>query len=128
MDAEAQKVMAETLSHQKVPSLSKITQPLQNNTMKLLDKDPYYITTKEDEDENNENHSDAKQADNRSGDKFPPRWKNPSRMFKMEMKPAGSSIKFKCVPEGNVYIKMSIKSKYYDMMIFEPKIVYCYKH
>ncbi|XP_026331015.1 fibroblast growth factor receptor homolog 1-like isoform X4 [Hyposmocoma kahamanoa] len=101
-DAEAQKVMSETLSHQKAASLSKMTPPLQNNTMKLLEKDPYYITTKEDEeDENNENHSDAKHTDNRTVDKFPPRWKNPSRMFVMEMKPAGNSVKLKCVPDGN---------------------------
>lgn len=101
--------MSETLSHQKAASLSKMTPALQNNTMKLLDKDPYYITTKEDEeDENNENHSDAKHADNRTLDKFPPRWKNPSRMFVMEMKPAGNSVKLKCVPDGKCTLKQTL--------------------
>lgn len=100
--------MPEILSNQKVTSLSKTTPLLQNNTMKPLDKDPYYINTKEDEeDENNDNHSDAKHTYNRTSDRFPPRWKNPSRMYTMEMKPAGSSVKLKCNPEGKCKLKHS---------------------
>lgn len=103
------------MSHQKVASLSKIASPLKNNTMKPLDKDPYYINTKEDEeDENNENHSDAKHTDTRSGDKFPPRWKQPNRMFTIEMKPAGNSVKLKCIPDGKRKLKYTyIKFKYW---------------
>lgn len=105
--------MPEILSHQKVASLTKFPPVSQNQTIKPLDRDPYYSTTKEDEeDENNENHSDAKQADNRSRDKFPPRWRHPSRMFIMDMKPAGNAVKLRCVPEGKRKLKKYIKSMY----------------
>lgn len=131
-DAEVQKVMPEPLSHQKIASLSKITSLLQNNTMKPLDKDPYYINPKEDEeDENNDNHSDAKHADNRSGAMFPPRWKNPTRMFTMEMKPAGSSVKLKCKAEGKCKLKYTFNFTIGRNAVIihkEPKIIYCCKH
>lgn len=103
--------MPEILSQQKVAPLSKISSPLQNKTTKMLEKDSYYNSTKEDEeDENNENHSDTKHADNHSDVKFPPRWKHPTRMYDMEMKPAGNTVRLKCIPDGKcIRIKANIQ-------------------
>lgn len=103
--------MPEILSQQKIAPLNKTTSsPLQNKTTKVPEKDSYNNITKEDEeDENNENHSDGKHPDqNHSGDKFPPRWKHKSRMYEMDMKPAGNTIKLKCIADGKCIIKANI--------------------
>lgn len=51
------------------------------------------------DDKNEKDHPSYGHVDN-SIKKFAPRFKHPSRMYAMEMKPAGNSIRLKCAAEG----------------------------
>ncbi|XP_028157928.1 fibroblast growth factor receptor homolog 1-like isoform X1 [Ostrinia furnacalis] len=52
------------------------------------------------DDRNEKDHPGYGHVDN-SIKKYPPRFKHPSRMYSLEMKPAGSLIRLKCAAEGN---------------------------
>ncbi|XP_052757960.1 fibroblast growth factor receptor homolog 1-like isoform X2 [Galleria mellonella] len=61
-----------------------------------------YDNTKDDDpDERNDKDHPAYGAMDNSTTKSPPKFKHPQKMFKTEMKPAGSTIRLKCAAEGN---------------------------
>lgn len=52
------------------------------------------------EDKIEKDHPNYGHVDN-TKTKFAPRFKHPTKMFNMDMKPAGSSIRLRCAAEGN---------------------------
>ncbi|CAH2095160.1 unnamed protein product [Euphydryas editha] len=78
---------------------------LENNTIddnSTDHKHKVYDTAKDDdlEEKNEKEHLNYGHVDNTKS-KYAPKFKHPSKLFYMEMKPAGSSIRFKCAAEGN---------------------------
>ncbi|XP_047508210.1 fibroblast growth factor receptor homolog 1-like isoform X2 [Pieris napi] len=74
-------------------------QLVENNTIDETHKE--YDAKDDDPDERNEKeHLNYGHVDNTKS-KYEPRFKHPLKMYNMEMKPAGSSIRFKCAAEGN---------------------------
>ncbi|XP_047987977.1 fibroblast growth factor receptor homolog 1-like isoform X2 [Leguminivora glycinivorella] len=57
--------------------------------------------------DNNNDSDDEKKEDDHAGyidntkNKFAPKFKHPSKLYKIDMKPAGSSIQLKCAADGN---------------------------
>ncbi|XP_022113938.2 fibroblast growth factor receptor homolog 1 isoform X2 [Pieris rapae] len=74
-------------------------QLVENNTIDETHRE--YDPKDDDPDERNEKeHLNYGHVDNTKS-KYPPKFKHPLKMYNMEMKPAGSSIRFKCAAEGN---------------------------
>ncbi|XP_045504360.1 fibroblast growth factor receptor homolog 1 isoform X2 [Colias croceus] len=74
-------------------------QLVDNNT--IVETHREYDVKDDDLDERNEKeHLNYGHVDNTKS-KYSPKFKHPLKMFNMEMKPAGSSIRFKCAAEGN---------------------------
>ncbi|CAG4987589.1 unnamed protein product [Colias eurytheme] len=74
-------------------------QLVDNNT--IVETHREYDVKDDDLDERNEKeHLNYGHVDNTKS-KYAPKFKHPLKMFNMEMKPAGSSIRFKCAAEGN---------------------------
>ncbi|CAH2095154.1 unnamed protein product [Euphydryas editha] len=78
---------------------------LENNTIddNLTDhKHKEYNTAKDDdlEEKNEKEHLNYRHVDNTKS-KYAPKFKYPSKLFYMDMKPAESSTRFKCAAEGN---------------------------
>nr|BAE94422.1 fibroblast growth factor receptor [Spodoptera frugiperda] len=79
-------------------ALSQVVNKTQEEGLSLPDSRRY---GKEDDDEKAEKdhpgygHIDEKQ------DYFPPRFKHPTKLYYMDMKPAGNSIRMRCAAEGN---------------------------
>ncbi|XP_045779071.1 fibroblast growth factor receptor homolog 1-like isoform X2 [Maniola jurtina] len=78
-----------------------------NNTIEENATDPRlkykeYDVTKDDDidDKNEKEHLNYGHVDVTKS-KYAPKFKHPTKLFKMEMKPAGSSIRLKCAAEGN---------------------------
>lgn len=95
-DAEIKSLMPEILSQHQAAPLVQNASMIKNNS-----KDDE-VTKDDDEDETGDSHPEVKSTgvDNSTEVKFPPRFKHPSKMYKMDMKPAGSSIRFRCAAEG----------------------------
>ncbi|XP_039759893.1 fibroblast growth factor receptor homolog 1-like isoform X2 [Pararge aegeria] len=94
------KAMPEILSQHSAPLV-------ENNTIEENATDPRlkykeYDVTKDDDidDKNEKEHLNYGHVDVTKS-KYAPKFKHPTKLFKMEMKPAGSSIRFKCAAEGN---------------------------
>ena len=94
------RILPETLSQIKTAAL------VANNTLEenvtdtkryVKDEDTDEKGEKDERDHPNYGHVDEKQ------EYFPPRFKHPTKMFKMDMKPAGNSIRLRCAAEGNKY-------------------------
>ncbi|XP_049886015.1 fibroblast growth factor receptor homolog 1-like isoform X2 [Pectinophora gossypiella] len=105
-DAEIQRVMPEILSqHRAAPLVKNASTSTENitNEIRRHKQDTYDNIKDEDEEESSDNHTDAKHqdVDTHTDVKFAPRFKHPSKMFNMDMKPAGSSIRLRCAAEGN---------------------------
>ncbi|KAJ8709066.1 hypothetical protein PYW07_008892 [Mythimna separata] len=92
------RALPETLSQIKSAAL------VENNTLEenvtdakrfIKDEDPDEKGEKDEKDHPNYGHVDEKQ------EYFPPRFKHPTKMYKMDMKPAGNSIRLRCAAEGN---------------------------
>jgi hypothetical protein len=96
--------MPEILSqHQALIENNTIDDP-KNGTAenKTVNKTYKYDSTKdEEEDRNEKEHFGYGHVDN-SVKKFPPRFKHPAKMYAIDMKPAGNSIRLRCAFEGNL--------------------------
>lgn len=88
--------MPEILSQHQAAPLVQNTSTIKNHS-----KDDE-VTKDDDEDETGDIHHEVKNTgvENSTDVKFAPRFKHPSKMYKMDMKPAGSSIRFRCAAEG----------------------------
>ncbi|CAK1545604.1 unnamed protein product [Leptosia nina] len=74
-------------------------QLVENNTIEEPHKE-YDVKDDDPDDKNEKEHLNYGHVDNTKS-KYAPKFKHPLKMFNMEMKPAGSSIRFKCAAEGN---------------------------
>ncbi|XP_023936187.2 fibroblast growth factor receptor homolog 1 isoform X2 [Bicyclus anynana] len=99
-DVDVLKPMPEILSQHSAPLV-------ENNTIEENATDPRlkykeYDVAKDDDidDKNEKEHLNYGHVDVTKS-KYAPKFKHPTKLFKMEMKPAGSSIRFKCAAEGN---------------------------
>lgn len=91
--------MPEILSQHSAPLVDNNTIEENATDQKLKYKE--YDNKDDDLDEKNEKeHLNYGHVDDTKS-KYAPKFRHPSKMFKMEMKPAGSSIRFKCPSEGN---------------------------
>ncbi|VVC95049.1 unnamed protein product [Leptidea sinapis] len=89
--------------HQLMPEIlsQHAAQLVDNNTIEENSTDPKYDIKDDDPDERSEkDHLNYGHVDDTKS-KYAPKFKHPLKMFNMEMKPAGSSIRFKCAAEGN---------------------------
>ncbi|KAM3960814.1 LOW QUALITY PROTEIN: fibroblast growth factor receptor [Aphomia sociella] len=99
--------MPEILSQRRAaPLIGNNTEEHRNATehtrsTKSLKPREYDSTKDDDPDERNDKDHPAYGAMDNSTTKSPPKFKHPQRMFKIEMKPAGSTIRLKCAAEGN---------------------------
>ncbi|KAI5644805.1 protein tyrosine kinase domain-containing protein [Phthorimaea operculella] len=99
-DQESYKMMPEALSQKQVADKSVADNPTIESKKhhQTADDSP----KDDDDDEATDSHSDKHQdANNRTDVKFAPRFKHPSKLYNMDMKPAGNSIRMKCAAEGN---------------------------
>lgn len=85
--------------------LSQVGAPVvDNNTIEENTTDPrhkeYDVTKDDDIDDKNEKEHINYGHEDVTKSKYAPKFKHPTKLFKMEMKPAGSSIRFKCAAEG----------------------------
>lgn len=90
--------LPETLSQIKSGSL------IENNT---LDENVTEVNRRfpkdEDPDEKSEkDHPNYGHIDDKL-ERFAPKFKHPTKLYKMDMKPAGNSIRLRCAAEGNKY-------------------------
>ncbi|XP_049693500.1 fibroblast growth factor receptor homolog 1 isoform X2 [Helicoverpa armigera] len=92
------RALPETLSQIKSAAL------VENNTLDdnitdskrfIKDEDLDEKGEKDEKEHPNYGHVDEKQ------EYFPPRFKHPTKLYKMDMKPAGNSIRLRCAAEGN---------------------------
>ncbi|CAH0732011.1 unnamed protein product, partial [Brenthis ino] len=98
-DVDVLRPMPEILSQHSAPLVDNNTIEENANDQKLKYKE--YDNKDDDLDEKNEKeHLNYGHVDDTKS-KYEPKFRHPSKMFKMEMKPAGSSIRFKCPSEGN---------------------------
>lgn len=104
-DVDVDKPMPEILSQHQAVSLHENNKFEENTTeikrlartMKLKEID----TKDEDPDDKSEKDHPVYGHVDETKKKYPPKFKHPSKMYTMEMKPAGSSVRFKCPAEGN---------------------------
>lgn len=112
-DIDIDRPLPEILSQHQVASL------VENNTIEEPEKRvpknvklKEYDTKDEDpEDKIEKEHPNYGHVDN-TKTKFAPKFKHPTKMFSMDMKPAGSSIRLRCAAEGdnlNIFIFISIR-------------------
>ncbi|CAH2054795.1 unnamed protein product, partial [Iphiclides podalirius] len=104
-DVDVQRPMPEILSQHQAPLL-------ENNTIeekatadaKRLTKSMKYreydIRDEDIDDKSEREHPNYGHVDD-TKTKYAPKFKHPSKMFNMDMKPAGSSIRLKCAADGN---------------------------
>lgn len=108
---EVQTTRPESFSQYKAAALMKNMTSIENVTdMRKMTKSLREIERDEDPDDKNEkDHTNYGHVDD-TKKKFPPRFKHPSKLFNMDMKPAGSSIRLRCAAEGkdNVVITTRI--------------------
>lgn len=91
--------MPEILSQHSAPLVENNTIEENGTEQKLRYKE--YDNKDDDLDEKNEKeHLNYGHVDDTKS-KYAPKFKHPSKLFKMEMKPAGSSVRFKCASEGS---------------------------
>ncbi|XP_047537588.1 fibroblast growth factor receptor homolog 1-like isoform X1 [Vanessa atalanta] len=97
-DVDVLRPMPEILAQHSAPLVDNNT--IDDNTTDQRHKE--YDNTKDDDldDKNEKEHLNYGHVDDTKS-KYAPKFKHPSKMFHMEMKPAGSSIRFKCAAEGN---------------------------
>ncbi|XP_026736083.1 fibroblast growth factor receptor homolog 1-like [Trichoplusia ni] len=89
------RALPETLSQVKSAAL------VENNTLDENATDSKRYSKDDDPDEKGEkDHPNYGHVDEKQ-EYFPPRFKHPTKMFKMDMKPAGNSIRLRCAAEGN---------------------------
>lgn len=104
-DVDIDRPMPEILSQHQAVSLHENNKFEENTTeikrlartMKLKEIDP----KDEDPDDKSEKDHPVYGHVDETKKKYPPKFKHPSKMYTMEMKPAGSSVRFKCPAEGN---------------------------
>ncbi|XP_050354715.1 fibroblast growth factor receptor homolog 1-like isoform X2 [Nymphalis io] len=97
-DVDVLRPMPEILAQHSAPLVDNNT--IDDNTTDQRHKE--YDNTKDDDldDKNEKDHLNYGHVDDTKS-KYAPKFKHPSKMYNMEMKPAGSSIRFKCAAEGN---------------------------
>ncbi|CAG9567879.1 unnamed protein product [Danaus chrysippus] len=98
-DVDVLRAMPEILAQHSASLVDNNT--IEDNTTDPRNKYKEYDNKDDDLDDRNEReHLNYGHVDDTKS-KYAPKFKHPSKMFNMEMKPAGSSIRFKCAAEGN---------------------------
>ncbi|XP_072933548.1 fibroblast growth factor receptor homolog 1-like isoform X2 [Epargyreus clarus] len=105
MDVDVSKSVQEPLPQRQVSPLVDNNRIEENFTdVKLFARNNTYkeydIKDEDPDDKNEKEHQNYGHVDNTTT-KFPPKFKHPLKMFNMEMKPAGGSIRFRCAVDGN---------------------------
>lgn len=96
------RALPETLSQVKSAAL------VENNTLDENATDSKRYSKDDDPDEKGEkDHPNYGHVDEKQ-EYFPPRFKHPTKMFKMDMKPAGNSIRLRCAAEGKKICENSL--------------------
>ncbi|CAK1593714.1 unnamed protein product [Parnassius mnemosyne] len=105
-DIDVQRPMPEILSqHQAAPILEnntiedKIATDVKRLTKSMKYRE-YDIKDEDIDDKSEKEHPNYGHVDD-TKTKYAPKFKHPSKMFNMDMKPAGSSIRLKCAADGN---------------------------
>lgn len=116
-DADIDRPLPEILSQHQAATLIENNTIEENDTAKRFPKNvkfKEYDAKEEDPDDKSEkDHPNYGHVDN-TKTKIPPKFKHPTKMFNMEMKPAGSSIRLRCAAEGNKH--------FIDKLVFDHKL------
>lgn len=103
-DIDVQRPMPEILSQHQAPLLEnntieeKITADVKRMTKSMKYRE-YDIKDEDIDDKSEREHPNYGHVDD-TKTKYAPKFKHPSKMFNMDMKPAGSSIRLKCAADG----------------------------
>ncbi|CAH2985684.1 unnamed protein product [Chilo suppressalis] len=102
-DIDIDRPMPEILSqHQALALENNTIEEKKTTTERIFHRSNRNDTTKDEDpdDRSEKDHPNYGYVDSNIK-KFPPKFKHPLKLYKNEMKPAGSSLRFKCAAEGN---------------------------
>lgn len=92
--------MPEILSQHHIATLEEESESKKNKSGKLKEHErEENVEDRNDKDDDDENHNYGHL--NESATESKPRFKHPNKLYSMEMKPAGSSMRLRCAAEGN---------------------------